>query len=58
MIRKEKVAYIDVNYSFESNSSSDEEGNEIHIAELKSGPPYVCKALSPIVNKDISKTAT
>jgi hypothetical protein len=47
-----------MNDSFELETFSDEEGNETDVAELKPGPHYVCKALSSIVCKDNSKSAT
>jgi hypothetical protein len=55
MVRKEKVAYLDINASIESELSSEEDESEIDVAELKLGPPYVCKVLNPCNSKDISK---
>jgi len=48
-VKKEKIAYIDTYDSdpeFDWGSDVVEE-NEINLAELKDGPPYVCKLLRP-----------
>ncbi|XP_016164136.1 uncharacterized protein LOC107606608 [Arachis ipaensis] len=42
-----KVAYVDC---FSDSSDSDEK--EIYIAELRGGPPYVCKSLKPVKGKE------
>ncbi|XP_057418292.1 uncharacterized protein LOC130712479 [Lotus japonicus] len=53
--KKGKVAYVEnepcsrkLRVTYESD---DNEGNEIHLAELEPGPPYVCKALKPYEGK-------
>jgi hypothetical protein len=58
IVRKDKVGELTMNDSFESQTFSDEEGNETYVAELKPYPHYVCKALSSIVCKDNSNSAT
>jgi len=48
-IKKEKIGYIntyDSDPEFDWGSDVVEE-NEINLAELKDGPPYVCKLLRP-----------
>ncbi|XP_016173120.1 uncharacterized protein LOC107615583 [Arachis ipaensis] len=42
-----KVAYVDC---FSDSSDSDEK--EVYIAELRGGPPYVCKSLKPVKGKE------
>jgi len=53
-VKKEKIAYIDTYDSdpeFDWGSDVVEE-NEINLAELKDGPPYVCKLLRPSNGKN------
>lgn len=55
--KKECVAYVDLD---EKNLASDVEYNhieemEVDVAELKPGPPYVCKLLTPANGKNPSK---
>jgi hypothetical protein len=52
--KKEKIAYVgnydsDNDYDFEGEEA---EENEIHLAELKPGPPYTCKLLKPSNGKN------
>jgi len=53
-VKKEKIAYIDTydsDLEFDSGSDAVEE-NEINLAELKDGPPNVCKLLRPSNGKN------
>lgn len=52
--KKEKIAYID---KYDSDPEPDwgsdvVEENEVNLAELKDGPPYVCKLLRPSNGKN------
>ena len=49
-IRKEKVAFV--NYVESDEEESEPKFNKVHMAELKSGPPYVCTSLRPIKGKE------
>ena len=49
-LRKEKVAFID--YVESDEEKSDPEGSEVHVAELISGPSYVCTSLKPVKGKE------
>ena len=45
-IRKERVAYLDY------VESEEEDHHEVLVAELQSGPPYVCPSLKPTKGKE------
>lgn len=49
-VRKEKVPFIDFVESKEGESNP--ENTEVHVVELKSGPPYVCTSLNPVKGKE------
>ena len=49
-IWKEKVAFV--NYDESDEGESDLEGSEVHVAELKLGPPYICTSLKPVKEKE------
>src|SRR4051812_34262749 len=49
--KKEKIAYVTTN-KFDSNSDSEYEVGEVNVAELKPGPPYICKLLKPSKDKN------
>src|SRR3954467_13729255 len=49
--KKEKIAYVTTN-EFDSNSDSEYEEGEVNVAELKPGPPYICKLLKPSKDKN------
>ncbi|KAH1247616.1 hypothetical protein GmHk_06G017478 [Glycine max] len=52
--KKEKVAYVETNDSDQEFDIiyEDIEDNEVDLAELKPGPPYVCKLLRPSNGKN------
>src|ERR1044072_8862457 len=53
-LKKDKVAYVetrDFELEFDEGCESVEE-SEVNLAELKSGPPYVCKVLRPSYGKN------
>ena len=45
---KRKVAYV----KYEESEEDDFDHDEVHVAELKNGPPYVCPSLKPIKGKE------
>ncbi|XP_058775744.1 uncharacterized protein LOC131650018 [Vicia villosa] len=49
--RKEKVAYVATD-EFDSDVESVYEESKANVAELKSGPPYICKLLKPSNGKN------
>ncbi|XP_058776003.1 uncharacterized protein LOC131650309, partial [Vicia villosa] len=49
--KKEKIAYVTTN-EFDSDSDSEYEEGEVNVAELKPGPPYICKLLKPSKDKN------
>ncbi|XP_058724676.1 uncharacterized protein LOC131596119, partial [Vicia villosa] len=49
--KKEKIAYVTTN-EFDSDSDSEYEEGEVNVAELKLGPPYICKLLKPSKDKN------
>ena len=49
-IRKEKVTYADTVEVEEDES--DPENSEVHVAELKFGPPYTCTSLKLVKGKE------
>ena len=50
VIRNQKIAYIDANEPVEFDMDDEEE--EVHVAELKPGPPYTCRSLYPNFSKE------
>src|SRR3954468_24381216 len=50
--KKEKIAYVTTN-EFGSNSDNEYEEGEVNVAELKPGPPYICKLLKPSKDKNL-----
>ena len=48
-IRKEKIAFIEMNKEEEHDQN---DSIEAFVAELKSGPPYVCASLKPVKGKE------
>ena len=53
--KKEKVSYVAADeYSSDDEEFADE--NEVHVAELKPGPPYACKLLKPSNGKNPVET--
>ncbi|XP_058775659.1 uncharacterized protein LOC131649932 [Vicia villosa] len=49
--KKEKISYVTTN-EFDSDSDSEYEEGEVNVAELKPGPPYICKLLKPSKDKN------
>ena len=45
-----RVAYV--NYVESKKDGSDPEGNDVHVVELKLGPPYICTSLNPAKGKE------
>ncbi|XP_058727724.1 uncharacterized protein LOC131599348, partial [Vicia villosa] len=50
--KKEKIAYVTTS-EFDSNSDDEYEEGEVNVAELKPGPPYICKLLKPSKDKNL-----
>ena len=51
-VKHPKIAYIGANESVEIETEESE--GEVHVAELKPGPPYTCKSLYPNMGKETS----
>src|SRR4051812_2388097 len=50
--KKEKIAYVTTS-EFDSNRDDEYEEGEVNVAELKPGPPYICKLLKPSKDKNL-----